>query len=166
MSLLFESDIEVLIGSTQCGLLRSILPGWQLPRNWLQPHSTDLRHEYWSENLVRLLVFHNSCSSIDVDNSVLVDDAASMGDDLYIRDLCFSPDGKYLVTGGEDKRIRVCLGSHPRRLLFLKRQPPIRFGTFRRSTSGRSTKVTDRRSSLSIFHEMAGSSFQAPEIVQ
>ncbi|PKI85651.1 general transcription repressor [Malassezia vespertilionis] len=27
--------------------------------------------------------------------------------DLYIRSVCFSPDGKLLVTGGEDRRIRV-----------------------------------------------------------
>ena len=27
--------------------------------------------------------------------------------DLYIRSVCFSPDGKYLATGAEDKIIRV-----------------------------------------------------------
>ena len=39
--------------------------------------------------------------------SVLVDDAASKIDDMYIRSVCFSPDGKYLATGAEDKLIRV-----------------------------------------------------------
>ena len=39
--------------------------------------------------------------------SVLTDDAASKTGDLYIRSVCFSPDGKYLATGAEDKQIRV-----------------------------------------------------------
>jgi glucose repression regulatory protein TUP1 len=40
--------------------------------------------------------------------SVLVDKAAGVkGGDLYIRSVCFSPDGKYLATGAEDKKIRV-----------------------------------------------------------
>ena len=39
--------------------------------------------------------------------SVLVDDAATKTGDLYIRSVCFSPDGKYLATGAEDKQIRV-----------------------------------------------------------
>lgn len=39
--------------------------------------------------------------------SVLVDEAASKTGDLYIRSVCFSPDGKLLATGAEDKQIRV-----------------------------------------------------------
>lgn len=39
--------------------------------------------------------------------SVLVDEEASKTGDLYIRSVCFSPDGKYLATGAEDKQIRV-----------------------------------------------------------
>ncbi|KAF9949775.1 general transcription repressor [Modicella reniformis] len=34
------------------------------------------------------------------------DDAAGK-EDLYIRSVCFSPDGKYLATGAEDKQIRI-----------------------------------------------------------
>ncbi|KAF9353267.1 general transcription repressor [Mortierella sp. NVP85] len=36
----------------------------------------------------------------------LADDTASK-DDLYIRSVCFSPDGKLLATGAEDKQIRI-----------------------------------------------------------
>ena len=39
--------------------------------------------------------------------SVLVDEKANKYGDLYIRSVCFSPDGKYLATGAEDRQIRV-----------------------------------------------------------
>ena len=39
--------------------------------------------------------------------SVLADESAGKAGDLYIRSVCFSPDGKYLATGAEDKQIRV-----------------------------------------------------------
>jgi glucose repression regulatory protein TUP1 len=38
---------------------------------------------------------------------VLTDETADVSGDLYIRSVCFSPDGKYLATGAEDKLIRV-----------------------------------------------------------
>ena len=38
---------------------------------------------------------------------VLQDDGVDATGDLYIRSVCFSPDGKYLATGAEDKLIRV-----------------------------------------------------------
>ncbi|KAF8518385.1 WD40-repeat-containing domain protein [Hysterangium stoloniferum] len=38
---------------------------------------------------------------------VLVDKTSTWLGDCYIRDVCFSPDGKYLVTCGEDKKIRI-----------------------------------------------------------
>ena len=37
----------------------------------------------------------------------LQDDTVDKDGDLYIRSVCFSPDGKYLATGAEDKQIRV-----------------------------------------------------------
>jgi WD40 repeat protein len=40
-------------------------------------------------------------------HSVLTDESAGKSGDLYIRSVCFSPDGKYLATGAEDKQIRV-----------------------------------------------------------
>lgn len=33
---------------------------------------------------------------------------SDMDCDVYIRSVCFSPDGQYLATGAEDKIIRVC----------------------------------------------------------
>jgi general transcriptional corepressor TUP1 len=39
--------------------------------------------------------------------SKLQDDSVDKDGDLYIRSVCFSPDGKYLATGAEDKQIRV-----------------------------------------------------------
>jgi glucose repression regulatory protein TUP1 len=38
---------------------------------------------------------------------LLQDESADVSGDLYIRSVCFSPDGKYLATGAEDKLIRV-----------------------------------------------------------
>ena len=37
----------------------------------------------------------------------LQDEAVEKDGDLYIRSVCFSPDGMYLATGAEDKVIRV-----------------------------------------------------------
>ncbi|OAD72236.1 hypothetical protein PHYBLDRAFT_26909 [Phycomyces blakesleeanus NRRL 1555(-)] len=38
---------------------------------------------------------------------VLQDESVSKYGDLYIRSVCFSPDGVYLATGAEDKQIRI-----------------------------------------------------------
>ena len=43
--------------------------------------------------------------------SVLQDDSVDSVGDLYIRSVCFSPDGRYLATGAEDKLIRVSFAS-------------------------------------------------------
>ncbi|ORX46973.1 WD40 repeat-like protein [Hesseltinella vesiculosa] len=39
--------------------------------------------------------------------AVLQDETAGRDGDLYIRSVSFSPDGKYLATGAEDKQIRI-----------------------------------------------------------
>ncbi|KAJ3715177.1 transcriptional repressor rco-1 [Lentinula raphanica] len=38
---------------------------------------------------------------------VLVHESMGKHEDLYIRSVCFRPDGKYLATGAEDKQIRI-----------------------------------------------------------
>ena len=40
-------------------------------------------------------------------NCTLIDENISQEKDMYIRSICFSPDGKYLATGAEDWLIRV-----------------------------------------------------------
>lgn len=40
--------------------------------------------------------------------STLVDSTVEKEGDLYIRSVCFSPNGTLLATGAEDKQIRVC----------------------------------------------------------
>ncbi|OAX40179.1 WD40 repeat-like protein [Rhizopogon vinicolor AM-OR11-026] len=42
-----------------------------------------------------------------VKTCVLVDESASRAGDLYIRSVCFSPDGNFLATAAEDKQIRI-----------------------------------------------------------
>lgn len=42
-----------------------------------------------------------------VKTCVLVDESAGKAGDLYIRSVCFSPDGKLLATGAEDKIVRI-----------------------------------------------------------
>ncbi|KIL55288.1 hypothetical protein M378DRAFT_18069 [Amanita muscaria Koide BX008] len=43
----------------------------------------------------------------DAKTCVLTDETAGKAGDLYIRSVCFSPDGKLLATGAEDKQIRI-----------------------------------------------------------
>ena len=58
---------------------------------------------------------NRSAQIFDVDTGAMVallqDSSLPEDGDLYIRYVCFSPDGKYLATGGEDKVIRVSLSS-------------------------------------------------------
>ena len=73
-------------------------------------------------------------------SSVLVDDTAGKAGDLYIWNVCFSPDGKYLATGAEDAQIRVChLVS---RVSWLQIDTRLRSGISQRSASATFLMVT------------------------
>ncbi|ODV66373.1 WD40 repeat-like protein [Hyphopichia burtonii NRRL Y-1933] len=52
--------------------------------------------------LIAKLIDDNSSNSLNNDAST-----ANSNGDLYIRSVCFSPDGKLLATGAEDKLIRI-----------------------------------------------------------
>ncbi|KMU78558.1 transcriptional repressor rco-1 [Coccidioides immitis RMSCC 3703] len=58
-----------------------------------------------------LIGCNRSAQIFDVASGQLVttlqDDTANKEGDLYIRSVCFSPDGKFLATGAEDRQIRV-----------------------------------------------------------
>ena len=65
--------------------------GWVLP-SWFCSHDIYVLLNLFSLHLTHFSVFE--------------DDSAG---NLYIRSVCFSPDGKYLITGADDKQIRVRL---------------------------------------------------------
>ena len=55
----------------------------------------------------------------DTVHSELIDEWAKQSGDLYIRSICFSPNGRYLVTGAEDNHIRVRYTLHQHRLVLI-----------------------------------------------
>lgn len=72
-----------------------------------------------------------------IHTSVLQDEGANRKEDLYIRSVSFSPDGKYIATGAEDKLIRVSKKKEMRDPLEVGKNTDIcdmhRFGISKRS---------------------------------
>jgi glucose repression regulatory protein TUP1 len=60
--------------------------------------------------------------------TTLLDETVDRDGDLYIRSVCFSPDGRFLATGAEDKQIRVSCGYI---YIWYRSDIAIRFGIFR-----------------------------------
>ena len=54
-----------------------------------------------------------------------------MAGDLYLRSVCFSPDGKLLATGAEDKQIRVSTTGNSGNPAFLISSTSPRFSVSR-----------------------------------
>ena len=88
---------------------------WSVPPLFLSKVLTSKTRHRRICNLVLLIAFGQFFSfftaffywHLPKQPSVLADDSAGKSGDLYIRSVCFSPDGKYLATGAEDKQIRV-----------------------------------------------------------
>ena len=87
-------------------MLCQILERWKIPGHRLQPHSSNIRRQRRPESLVGLFI-QTFLTNANVVGSVLLDEQTNRTGDLYIRSICFSPDGKYLATGAEDRQIRV-----------------------------------------------------------
>lgn len=82
----------------------------------------------------------------------LQDNSAAQDGDLYIRSVCFSPDGRYLATGAEDKLIRV---GEATSLCDLNMADDSRSGTSLSVASAINSRATSRTSTVLTLHRMA-----------
>lgn len=92
--------------------------------------------------------------------SVLADETAGKTGDLYIRSVRFSPDGKLLATGAEDRKIRVSEDNSFFLVACLTKNF-LRFGILPRGVYDMCLTDTNRKYTLWIFPKTDGLLFRA-----
>lgn len=93
----------------------------------------------------------------------LQDESVDKEGDLYIRSVCFSPDGKYLATGAEDKLIRV---SRTSQVTAARTDMSVRCGTLPLERSGILSQATIKTYTPSISRVTGHISRPVAEIAQ
>lgn len=93
----------------------------------------------------------------------LTDNTANQDGDLYIRSVCFSPDGRYLATGAEDRIIRVSFPDFSEDIACLTKSN--RSGKLLPSASCTNLLATSKTFTRLTSPPMAATLPQAPETV-
>ena len=137
----------------------------------MQQDCADIRCEGWAKGVVSVVSAKCGDSTHLADMCrVLLDESTNRTGDLYIRSICFSPDGKYLATGAEDRQIRVSLVADAHACFLLQSSSGLfgvasmltrrrRSGTSNKNAFAISFKATCRKSTRSTFLAMVVSSF-------